>query len=117
MGLSKTQRSRLDIAVAIAEESDCKQKHGAVVYKGGRILSVGINKSHVNNKWLEGHPLPFTTHAEVSSLAKLSDKMTQGSVVYVARILRSGGVGYSRPCNACAKYLIKRGVKEVVYTT
>lgn len=115
MGLSKSQRRKLDIAVKLSELSECKQRHGCAVFRGNRLLSVGFNKSHTNNKWLEGHELPHTTHAEVDACKKVED--LTGCTIYVARIFRNGSEALSRPCNACAKYLIDRGAKAVVYTT
>ena len=112
--MSKRDRSRLDVAVRLAEHSECKQRHGAAVFKGNRLLSVGYNKSHVNNKWLEGHELPSTTHAEVDACKRIDD--LTGCTIYVARIYRNGNEALSRPCNKCAMYLIERGAKAVVYT-
>lgn len=117
MRLSKTQRSRLDIAVKVAELSTCKQRHGAAVFSGGRLMSVGYNRSHVNNKWLDGHPLPHTTHAEVDALQKLSDDVVKGATIYIARIFKTGEEAMSAPCASCRKYLIRRKVKSIVYTT
>lgn len=114
--LSKRDRARLDIASKLAEFSTCKQRHGAVVFRGGRLLGMGFNKSHVNNQWLEGHEFPSTTHAEVAALKHLSDDVVRGSTVYVSRILKNGDEAISRPCNKCAMYLIERGVKSVVFT-
>lgn len=114
VGLSKSQRRKLDIAVKLAEFSDCKQRHGAVVFKGNRLLSMGYNKSHTNNEWLEGHPFPHTTHAEVDACKKVDD--LKGCTVYVARIFRNGQEAFSRPCQNCSRYLMEKGVKMVVYT-
>ena len=58
---------------------------------------------------------PATIHAEVAALNQVDD--AQGCTVYVARTLKSGKTGMSRPCNACTKELIRRGVSKVVYTT
>lgn len=54
-----------------------------------------------------------TTHCEV----RLCKKLTPGSVVYVARILKNTGeFALARPCPNCARCLKKAGVKKVYYT-
>ena len=58
-----------------------------------------------------GQYLP-ATHAE----ARLANKLTPGSVVYVARTLKNGTVAMAKPCVACQNALRHRGVKRVYYT-
>ena len=114
--LSNRDRARLDILLKAAVNSQCKQKHAASVYRSSSLLSIGINKSRVNNQWnnkMEGKPA--TCHAEVAALNQVED--ARGCTVYVARVLRNGDSAMSRPCNQCAKELIRRGVSKVVYTT
>ena len=51
-------------------------------------------------------------HAEY----RLRAKLDVGSVVYVARVMRSGELAMARPCKDCEKALKSRGVKRVYYT-
>lgn len=51
-------------------------------------------------------------HAE----ARLCDKLTPNSVVYVARWLRGGGYANAQPCVCCEARLRAAGVKRVYYT-
>ena len=114
--LSNRDRARLDILMKAAINSDCKQKHAASVYRSSSLLSIGINKSRVNNKWnskMEGRPA--TCHAEMAALNQVED--ARGCTVYVVRVLKNGDSAMSRPCQDCAKELIRRGVSKVVYTT
>lgn len=77
---------------------------GAVVVKGGRVLSVGTNDY---DKGL---------HAEAAALAKHRDVV--GADIYVARHRRGGcGVGMARPCQACQKKLADAGIYRVFFTT
>src|SRR3972149_3862611 len=56
---------------------------------------------------------PFApAHAE----ARLMRKVDMGSVVYVARVLRSGGWGMAKPCPQCHALLKSKGVKKVFFT-
>jgi tRNA(Arg) A34 adenosine deaminase TadA len=51
-------------------------------------------------------------HAE----ARLCRKLTKGSIVWVARVTRSGVVGLAKPCSRCQAILRSTGVTRVYYT-
>lgn len=114
--LSKKQRSYLNLAVRMAETSDVNAQHGAVCVRGGRVLSLGMNrwrnKDMINT--LGGYNPNITTHAEIDALSRVAD--ARGSTIYVARVGKHGDEKFSRPCDNCAKALIAAGVKAVVYT-
>jgi deoxycytidylate deaminase len=118
-GLSKTQRAYLDIAVRLAESSDSNFKHGAVFVRGGRLLSVGVNKWRNKNNIpvieSDGYIPHLTIHAEIDALARVKD--AKGATVYIARVTKNGEERFSRPCERCEKALMDAGVKRVVYTT
>jgi deoxycytidylate deaminase len=115
-GLSRKQRSLLDLAVRTAEASDVTQKHGAVLVKGGRVLSVGMNKWRNRDMILTVNEYSdaLTTHAEQDALSRVKD--ARGAVIYIARVGKAGEERMSRPCEACAKALMDAGVKQIVYT-
>lgn len=52
------------------------------------------------------------THAEF----KISKRLTPDSVLYVARILRSGDYALAKPCKPCFRALRARGVQTIYYT-
>lgn len=116
--MSRRDRSFLDLALKIAETSDCNSKHGAVIVKGGRVMSVGVNKfrndpAFVPSDVKNGRGTIFSIHAEEFALSRAGD--VKGAVMYIARLSKRGPA-FSRPCNHCAKKLIKAGIKTVVYT-
>ena len=91
-------------------------KHGAVIVKGGRVLSVGINK-------FRNHPLIIqpeiiktvcSVHAEVDALRKIKD--ARGATIYVARVNNRGAERMSRPCNYCYDAIRKAGISKIIYT-
>lgn len=91
-------------------------KHGAVVVKGGRVISVGMNKNRnhptvVSAEHIKTH---CSVHAEIDALRKV--KSTKGVTVYVARINKKGQDRMSRPCDRCSKAMEEAGVRKVVYT-
>lgn len=100
----------------MAEASDVKHKHGAVVVKAGRPVSLGVNKWKNRDmlQSLEGYNPNLTVHAEIDALSRVSD--ARGAVVYIARVSKTGDKQFSRPCNNCAKALAQAGVKKIVYT-
>jgi tRNA(Arg) A34 adenosine deaminase TadA len=80
-----------------------------------RLGAVGLRADGVivtakSGGW-PGQYLP-ATHAE----ARLANKLTPGSVVYVARTLKDGTIAMAKPCKACQNALRHRGVKRVYYT-
>lgn len=114
-GLSKKEKAFLSLAMKVAETSDVDNRHGAVVVKNGRVLSLGINKWR-NRGLYQGNTFEnvLTVHAEVDALSRVSD--TEGVVVYVARVGDNGEARFSRPCQHCMAELENRGIKRVVYT-
>ena len=115
-GLSNKQRSLLDVAVRAAEASEVDQRHGSVVVKSGRVMSIGVNKWR-NRDLLKpegGYNTHLTVHAEIDALSRVTD--ARGAVVYIARVGKDGSEKFSRPCDRCAKALQDAGVKQVIYT-
>lgn len=104
------------LAANLAQSSECSFRHGAVVVKGGRVVSTGINrfKNHplsVSPEHIKSH---CSVHAEVDALRKLKD--AKGATIYVARIGRRGDKMLSRPCNMCYIAIRDAGVAKIVYT-
>lgn len=115
--LSNKQRNMLNLAVKAAQTSEHTWKHGAVVVKSGRVLSIGINKQRnaEMQNYAKQYETCFTVHAEVDALSRIPD--ANGVTIYIARVNKHGEERYSAPCENCAKYLAKRGVKNIIYTT
>jgi deoxycytidylate deaminase len=117
---SRRDRNYLDLAFKIALTSDCRQKHGAVLVKGGRVLGFGVNKQRNDPEFVISDTGPdvrgtvFSVHAEIDALSRV--KNPRGAVLYVARCSRIGCPAFSRPCDACTRTLIRAGIKAVVYT-
>lgn len=114
---SRSQRSFLDVAVRMAESSEVSFKHGAVIVRGGSVLSVGVNKWKNPLKpevpVVEYNP-NVSIHAEVDALSRCSDP--RGATIYIARVNKKGEERMSRPCINCEEALVEAGVKKVIYT-
>jgi len=115
VSLSLKQTRMLDLAMRIAETTDTNSKHGAVIVRGGRVLSVGISKWRNRNlQPILGYNPNVTVHAEIDALSRVSD--AKGATIYVARVNNQGERRMSRPCATCEKALNDAGVKRVIYT-
>jgi deoxycytidylate deaminase len=109
------------MSIRIASKEALKSQHkqhklGAVIEKGGRILSVGYNSIRPS------HVLKTNTlHAEAAAILKLLKDRRQhdlvGSNLYVSRFTRGGRIGMARPCPHCRSLAQSVGIRQVFYTT
>jgi len=115
--ISNKDKRYLKLAKNIALSSKERRKHGAVIVKSNRVLSVGINK-------FRNHPdiIPesmikksCSTHAEIDALKKINYD-AKNATIYVARVNNNGQPMLSRPCNNCYIAIKDAGVKNIVYT-
>ena len=116
---SITIRNRMRRAAIIAQESTCRQKHGAILMQGSRVLAVGVN-SYRNEPgsivWDddESKPAGISVHAEVQATKTHLD--VPNTTLYVVRV-GAAGLMNSRPCPECVYHLIwNTTVKEVIYS-
>lgn len=91
-------------------------KHGAVIVKGGRVISIGINKNRnhptvVSAEHIKTH---CSIHAEIDALRKVSN--AKGATIYVARVNKKGQDRMSRPCDRCHDAISDAGIRKVIYT-
>lgn len=116
--LSKSNQAYLDQAIELAKMSDCRFKHGAVIRKSGKTISVGINHNVNDPKYLDDETAAIhaAVHAEVAAMNACRKVDLNGATIYVARVLKTGDPRMSKPCENCQKVLKARGVKKVYYT-
>ena len=94
-------------------------RHGAVLVKGGSIISTSFNKENYNSFGARFRKLECgdaTHHAELGCILGVNKSKTNGSTIYVARINPRGEFRLSKPCEMCYHILRHCGVKRVVYT-
>lgn len=104
----------MHIAIKAALLSSFRQRMGAAVVKGGRVLSVACNavrhkEGRFSRKWIN------SLHAEQAALLMLSEQSRKGASIYVARVKKDGSLGNSFPCPHCMELIVNSGVKEVFY--
>lgn len=119
--MSKKDQSFLDLAMRLAEDSTCGNKHGAVVVRGSRVLALGTNKFRNCPRSVVDHSVGtenksaiFSTHAEIAALSKT--KNSKGATIYIARVNNQGNPMMSRPCDACMTAIMKAGIRKICYT-
>jgi len=95
-------------------------RHGAVLARGGAILSIGINSekySSIGAKHRPDHKGHSTYHAEISALMGLDRSQTKGAVMYVARASKGKLEDrMSKPCPMCHALMEERGISRVYYS-
>lgn len=97
-------------AVAQARKSSETFRHGAVLLSGRAVVAVGRNRN-INSCGLS------SIHAEMDAAWKAPARKLRGGHIVVVRLRRDQDFGGSRPCVACARALLRMGVKRVTYST
>ncbi|MEW2581050.1 hypothetical protein [Streptomyces syringium] len=102
----------LTMALKEAARSDCRFKVGAVLAKGGRVLGRSCNRQR-NSALIDGRHATF--HAEEVLMRNTAPP--RGSVVYIARLSKTGAPLLARPCPRCQGLLASHGIALARYTT
>ena len=105
---------------AAASSTHSKHHIGALVVKGGRVLSSASNKVGRGCKLISNKRWENTLHAEANAILQLVKHGRQhelvGATVYVARV-KKGRSLLAAPCPHCYKLCQDVGIKYVVYST
>lgn len=102
------------LALLQAEQAEHPQwKVGAVLVKGGSVLCTGTNR--YRNDPAQVDAMSVSYHAEEVVIRRAGEN-TEGTVLYVARVTRSGMLGLAKPCAKCADRLWEAGIHSVVWT-
>lgn len=86
----------------------------AVLVNGGRVLSVGLNKTHagVSKDKRYGNK---QIHAELSCVLGVDERDLKGAILYVAGETRAGNPIKSAPCEICQQMLSELPLKAIYY--
>ena len=99
------------LACKVAAASSQYRRHGAIIARGSRVISVGVNSAKTHPKaGRKGRHI----HAELAAIIA-SGSHVQGATLYSARVLSDGSPGLSRPCVHCSELLRAYGVKYAVF--
>lgn len=109
---------------ALAKRAACEStygniRHGAILVKGGSIVSFGFNKSNhtqFGQRFRSPNKGHATQHAEISAILGLPRSTTEGADIYVVRVNKEHQWRMSKPCPMCEEALRFVGVKRAFYT-
>ena len=106
--------SLLKIATKQARQSEVRCQHGAVVSRGGSILSAAHNTYNKHPRWGSG-PM-YSIHAEAAAIRTAVRKGIdlRGATIVVVRTGNTSQM--SKPCEACQALIEKYGIRKVRYT-
>lgn len=106
----------LDYAIKIAEANEDypKWKLGCVIKKGGAVQSVGWSIWKYDPMFIDNH-CNCSVHAEIHALRQMNYN-ARNCTMFVARVLRGGGIGMAKPCANCQLIIIDSGIKRVTFT-
>jgi deoxycytidylate deaminase len=115
--LSKREQAFLSVARYLAKKSDSRQRHGAVIVKGGSVIGTGYNKDRNNPDVVSPEHIKThcSVHAEIEAIRDAGWNV-KGAVLYVARVNSQGKDRYSKPCDRCMTVIEETQIKKVIYT-
>jgi deoxycytidylate deaminase len=111
--LAVADRSKIRIAFDSAILSTHgKYRLGASLFRGNRLVSVGVNKIKTHTKSPHFYRM---IHAEIDALLRGERESIEGSSLFVVRVLKNLNFASSKPCKCCWTMAAELGVKRVVY--
>ena len=111
----------LRLATNRAKKSNfIRARVGAVIAKGGRVLSSGCNRIGYT-KYIPNREFPESVHAEVQAILVLLKRRKfaelAGSTMFVSRVNSSNDTRLAAPCPDCQKLIRSVAIRKVIYTT
>lgn len=94
-----------------AEKSTHRYKLGAIIFKQGKVISKGFNKTNRGVSYFGRHYWEGSLHAEISAIINAKCNVA-GSSLFVAR--RNSLC--ARPCVSCLAAIKEAGIKDIFYT-
>tara|TARA_Y100000310_G_scaffold269004_1_gene281927 strand:+ start:979 stop:1347 length:369 start_codon:yes stop_codon:yes gene_type:complete len=102
----------LELATSQALKSIMLHKHGAVIWKGNKILGAGYN-FHVAPP--DDSKRRFSIHSERDALKGLRGDQIYNSNMLAVRVRKDGSISSGAPCKGCRKLLIRKGVSKAYW--
>lgn len=99
-----------------AELSESHQQHGAAIYKGGSLMSIGVSVVKNDPLYVGEATRNPATHAEALAIRACGPIDLSNATIYVARVNNHGEPRLSKPCPDCQSAIDKAEIKRVVYT-
>jgi deoxycytidylate deaminase len=97
-------------------KSNFKHKIGAILVKGGTVISKGYNQIRFSKDIKEFAKWDNSLHAERECLRKVDKDKVRGGVIYIYREHKNGETALALPCEYCFEMLKSYGVKKIVFS-
>lgn len=116
---SEAELNRLFKTRSVALTSTERQRHGALIFAGRKLLAVGVNTYRNNPLTVTNPKVEASYHAEHNALRQLKPHEIgpKSLRLYVVRVNNNGELMPSRPCNVCIETLSQTGFIKLVYHT
>lgn len=123
--MNKNQIKKLAVAVTMASnEGGKRSKHVAFLFKGNKIVAVGVNsnRTHPLAKKLKAARYTESQCAELNACLKVGlnhrDEIPNFGMLtmIVVRVKKCGMLGMSKPCVGCQHLIKQCGFKSVYYS-
>jgi deoxycytidylate deaminase len=107
----KLPKGTLDLAISQALKSAMTHRHGAVIFKSGKIIGAGYN-------------VPMTTkhksravsiHSEKDCMKGLRGDQIYGANILAVRVTPTGSLSHGAPCKGCKKLMKRKGIERVFW--
>lgn len=89
-----------------------QHKHGAVIVRKNKVVSLGFNKASTHPK--SNHKYKHI-HAEVHAIL-MAKVPLEGCSLYVYRETKDGVPAMSKPCASCEEFIKLAGITKVYYS-
>lgn len=99
------------VAYEESKKSTHRHKLGAVIFKHGKIISKGYNKTNRGVSTNYGH-WAGSLHAELAAIISARTSLIGSSIL----VARSTG-NLTRPCESCMAAIKEAGIRYIYYTT
>jgi deoxycytidylate deaminase len=115
--MSRDERM-IGLAIKISGLSTHRCQMAAVIARGNRVVSIGVNKNKSHPKQINPHTgnQGASIHAELDAILGKPEEVLKGADIYIGRRLKDGSWGLARPCNQCWAILASVGIRNVVYS-
>lgn len=96
-----------------------RARMGAVITKGGRVLSSGCNQTRYS-KYAARNQFK-SIHAEEAAIIQILRRpnglqLLAGATIFITRIKKDGSTGLAKPCPQCQSLINSVGIKKVIHT-
>lgn len=92
-----------------------EHRHAAVLIRGGKVISFGVNKSKAGVFADRVYGLKGW-HSEADCLLSIHRDKIKDAVLYIAGVTKTGRLANSKPCPCCQQFISKFDLKGVYYS-